>query len=102
LRLVRRDAVCPYYPEIRKTAAAYERLFSAIRLLDKLPYNLLQVLQQHVAEQARPDGGPRKGHIGYLKEETEAKKMRDRGLRFGKGLIEESQSPPGLKKDEKQ
>ena len=93
-------------PEIRKTAAAYERLFSAVRLLDKLPYNLLEVLQQHVAEEYRYKQGPLadfvNAYIGYLKEETEAKKKRDRRLRFGIGLIEDSQSQPGPKKDDKQ
>jgi len=58
-------------PEIRKTAAAYERLFSAVRLLDKLPYNLLEVLQQHVAEEYRYKQGPLadfvNAYIGYLK-----------------------------------
>jgi len=93
-------------PEIRKTAAAYERLFSAVRLLDKLPYNLLEVLQHHVAEEYRYKQGPLadfvNAYIGYLKEETEAKKKRDRRLRFGIGLIEDSQSQPGPKKDDKQ
>jgi hypothetical protein len=76
-------------PEIRKVTAAYERLFSALHLLDKLPASLLVVLDEQIANEYKDKHGPLadfvKCYRGYVEEEIAEAKMRDRRLRFGVG-----------------
>jgi hypothetical protein len=74
-------------PEIRKVTAAYERLFSALHLLDKLPVSLLLVLDEQITKEYKDKRGPLadfvKCYRGYIEEEIAQAKMRDRRLRFG-------------------
>jgi hypothetical protein len=76
-------------PEIRKVTAAYERLFSALHLLDNLPVSLLIVLDEQITKQYKDKRGPLadfvKCYRGYIEEEIAEAKMRDRRLRFGIG-----------------
>jgi hypothetical protein len=76
-------------PEIRKVSAAYERLFSALHLLDTLPVSLLEVLDQQITKEYQSKRGPLadfvKCYRAYLKDEIAEAKMRDRRLRFGVG-----------------
>lgn len=74
-------------PEIRKVTAAYERLFSALHLLDKLPVNLLVVLDEQITKEYEGKRGPLADFVTcyrrYIEEEIAEAKMRDRRLRFG-------------------
>ncbi len=85
-------------PEIRKVNAAYERLFSALHLLDKLPVSLLEVLDEEISKEYKDKRGPLadfvKCYLAYLKETEAEAKMRDRRLRFGMGTLEDFLLPP--------
>jgi hypothetical protein len=76
-------------PEVRKVSAAYERLFSALHLLDTLPVSLLEALDQQITNEYQNKRGPLADFIkcyrAYLKDEIAEAKMRDRRLRFGVG-----------------
>jgi HEPN domain-containing protein len=76
-------------PEIRQVTAAYERLFSALNLLDKLPASLLEVLDEEISKEYKDKRGPMadfmKCYRQYLKDEIAEAKVRDRKLRFGIG-----------------
>ncbi len=87
-------------PEIRKVAGAYERLFSALHLLDALPVSLLEILDQQITKEYKDKRGPMadfmKCYLGYIEEEIVEAKMRDRRLRFGvrTALLEDHLLPP--------
>jgi hypothetical protein len=76
-------------PEIRKVTIAYERLFSALHLLDTLPVNLLEVLDDQITKEYKDRRGPLadflKCYRAYLEDEIAEAKVRDRRLRFGIG-----------------
>jgi hypothetical protein len=78
-------------PEIRKVTAAYERLFSALHLLDRLPVNLLEVLDDEINKEYKDKRGPLADFIkcyrAYLEDEIAEAKMRDRKLRYGIGTV---------------
>jgi hypothetical protein len=78
-------------PEIRQVTAAYERLFSALSLLDKLPVNLLEVLEDEITKEYKDKRGPLADFVrcyrAYLKDEIAEAKMRDRRLRYGIGTV---------------
>jgi hypothetical protein len=85
-------------PEIRKASAAYERLFSALHLLDTLPLRVLVVLDEQITKEYKDKRGPLadflKCYLAYLKETEAEAKMRDRRLRFGIGTLEDYLLPP--------
>jgi hypothetical protein len=76
-------------PQIRKVSAAYERLFSVLHLLDALPADLLEVLNDEIANEYKDRRGPLADFMtcyrAYLKDEMKEAKERDRRLRFGLG-----------------
>lgn len=74
-------------PAIRKMSAAYERLFSALHLIDTLPIELLEVLEEEINDEYKDRRGPladfMKCYRNYLKTEIAEAKARERMLRYG-------------------
>jgi len=75
-------------PDARRAVSAYERLFSALHLLDRLPPELLYTLRDHIKEEYKARYGPMADFIQcYLRyienEPLKEARARDRRLRFG-------------------
>ena len=87
------------HPDIRGTVAAYNKLFSSIQELDRLPSDLLQVLERRISDEYQGRTGPLsdfiKCYLRYLhKEPLPEARARDRMLRFGVPVLEKQQLPP--------